>query len=223
MWYHRKRERWTERERKREGGCSALWKMRIKDDRCRKCWNYRRKVLPSELTNTIEQFIVYVHRNEADFTNIYVSDTNVFEADNVYKNPPLNVISPTCFAIFISLWDSTHDSADCWSAHRPPAARDSFKRVHERCEAGWRRSGRPQTKILATPLATCGAQIPYSSFPLLLTSCRVTGMTADLSSPHHSIRLLDRSQSSTFQVSLARIFPSCFWSSSLPFLWLIRR
>ena len=60
-------------------------------------------MLPSELTNTIEQFIVYVHRNEADFTNIYVSDTNVFEADNIYKNPPLNVISPTFFAIFISL------------------------------------------------------------------------------------------------------------------------
>ena len=29
-----------------------------------------RKVLPSELTNTIEQFIVYVHRNEAHFTYI---------------------------------------------------------------------------------------------------------------------------------------------------------
>ena len=26
-----------------------------------------------ELTNTIEQFIVYVHRNEAHFTYIYVS------------------------------------------------------------------------------------------------------------------------------------------------------
>ena len=29
-----------------------------------------RKVLPSELTNTIEQFMVYVHRNEAHFTYI---------------------------------------------------------------------------------------------------------------------------------------------------------
>ena len=26
-------------------------------------WLYRRNVLPSELTNTITQFIVYVHRN----------------------------------------------------------------------------------------------------------------------------------------------------------------
>ena len=31
---------------------------------------YMRKVLSSELTNTIEQFIVYVHRNEAHFTYI---------------------------------------------------------------------------------------------------------------------------------------------------------
>ena len=79
--------------------------------------------MPSELTNTIEQFIVYVHRNEAHFTYIYVNHTNVFETDNIYKNPPPNIISP----IFFSLWGSIHDSADCWSAHRSPAARDSFK------------------------------------------------------------------------------------------------
>ena len=47
------------------------------------------------------------------------------------------------FAIFISLWGSTHDSADCWSAHRSSAARDSFKRVHDWCKAGWRRPGGP--------------------------------------------------------------------------------
>ena len=57
---------------------------------------------PSELTNTI----VYVHRNEAHFTYIYVYHTNVSdsEADNIFKNPPPNVISPIFFAIFISLW-----------------------------------------------------------------------------------------------------------------------
>ena len=49
----------------------------------------------TELTNTIEQFIVYVHRNEAHLTYIYVYyHTNVSEADNIYKNPPPNVISP---------------------------------------------------------------------------------------------------------------------------------
>ena len=47
------------------------------------------------------------------------------------------------FAIFISLWGSTHDSADCWSAHRSSAARDSLKRVHDWCKAGWRRPGAP--------------------------------------------------------------------------------
>ena len=105
-------------------------------------------MLPSELTNTIEQFIVYVHRNEAHFTNIYVYNTNVFQADNI-KNTS-NVISPifVCnffhvislyfLAIFFDL-GSTHDSTDCWSAHRSPAARESFKRVHDLCKAGWHR------------------------------------------------------------------------------------
>ena len=49
-------------------------------------------------------------------------------------------------SIFFSLWGSTYDSADCWSAHRPPSARDSFKRVHDWCKAGWRRPGPPPNK-----------------------------------------------------------------------------
>ena len=61
-------------------------------------------MLPSELTNTIEQFIVYVHRNEVHFTYIYVYHTNVFEAENIYKNPPPNIISFLyLFAIFMTL------------------------------------------------------------------------------------------------------------------------
>ena len=43
-------------------------------------------------------------------------------------------------------------------------------------------------------------------------------MTDDLSSPHRPVRLLARSQSSTFQILLTRVFPSCFRSASLPFL-----
>ena len=31
-------------------------------------------------------------------------EINVFEADNIYKNPPPNVISPIFFAIFILLF-----------------------------------------------------------------------------------------------------------------------
>ena len=103
-------------------------------------------MLPSELTNTIEHFIVYVHRNEAHFTCIYVYYNNVFEADNIYKNPPTNVISPIFFDTFILLWGSTHDSAECWNAHRSPAARDSFKRVYDLCTAGWRRPSGPPNK-----------------------------------------------------------------------------
>ena len=61
-------------------------------------------VLPSKLTNTIEQFIVCVHRNEAHFTYIYVYHTNVFEADNSYKNPPQMSYHLYFCAIFISPW-----------------------------------------------------------------------------------------------------------------------
>ena len=59
-------------------------------------------------------------------------------------------------------------------------------------------------------------------FLWLFPSCRVAGITDDLSSPHRPVRLLARSQSSTFQISLTRVFPSCFRSSSLPFHWYIR-
>ena len=57
-------------------------------------------MLPSELTNTFEQFIVYAHWNETHVTYICVCNTNVFEADNIYKNPPPNIISPKMSAIF---------------------------------------------------------------------------------------------------------------------------
>ena len=57
-------------------------------------------------------------------------------------------------------------------------------------------------------------KIPYKGLILLILfpwlfpfSCR---FTADLSSPHRPVRLLACSQSSTFQVSLARVFPSGF-------------
>ena len=62
----------------------------------------------------------------------------------------------------------------------------------------------------------------YLLFLWLFPSCRVAGMTDDLSSPHRPVRLLARSQCSTFQISLTRVFPSCFRSSSLPFPWYIR-
>ena len=54
-------------------------------------------MLPSELRNTIEQFIGMKHI----FSYIYVYHTNVFEADNIYKNPPPNVISPIFVLLFL--------------------------------------------------------------------------------------------------------------------------
>ena len=59
-------------------------------------------MLPPELTNAIEEFIVYVHRNEAHFTYICVNHTNAFEADNIYRNPPPNVISTKKIILFRS-------------------------------------------------------------------------------------------------------------------------
>ena len=91
-------------------------------------------------------------RTDAPSRDLIFIDTNAFEADNIYKNPPPNMpFHPYLFAIFISLWASTHDSADCWSAHRSPAVRDSFKRVHDRCKVGDVGLVAPQTKILAKP------------------------------------------------------------------------
>ena len=58
-------------------------------------------MLKQELTNTIEQLIVYVHRKEAHFTYICAYHTNVFEADNIYKNSPPNVISPMFCLLFL--------------------------------------------------------------------------------------------------------------------------
>ena len=58
------------------------------------------------------------------------------------------------------------------------------------------------------------AQHFYSSllfFPWLFPSYRVTGMTDDLPSPYRHVHLL------TFQVSLARVFSSCFPCFCLPF------
>ena len=71
----------------------------------------------SELTNTIEQFNVYVHRNETHFTYIYVYHTNVFDAENIFKNPPKLSFHLSVLLFFISLLGSTHDSPD----HQLPA------------------------------------------------------------------------------------------------------
>ena len=90
-------------------------------------------MLPSELTNAIEQFIVYVHRNEAHLTYICVYHTNVFEADNIYKNPPPNAISPKKNLILFRSGapPMTLLTAGAFTDPPPSSARDSFKRVHD--------------------------------------------------------------------------------------------
>ena len=95
-----KRGRGTETEKEGERMQCFMKKDDNKTDRCRKCCNYRRKVLPPELRNTIEQIIVYVHRNEAHFTYIYVYHTNVFEADSIYKTLPQMSVHIFCLLFF---------------------------------------------------------------------------------------------------------------------------
>ena len=69
--------------------------------------------LGSELTNTIAQFVVYVQRNEAPFTYIYVHHTNMYLRLTKFTKtlPQMSFHLPIYFvAIFISLWGSTHAS-----------------------------------------------------------------------------------------------------------------
>ena len=75
-----------------------------------------------------------------------------------------------------------------------------------------------KTNLIVVLLCLCSNFLFLWLFP----SRRVAGMTDDLSSPHCPVRLLARSQPSTFQISLTRVFPSRFRSSSLPFPWYIR-
>ena len=107
---------------------------------------------------------------------LQVALTNVFQADNI-KNTSPNVISPTFFFAL----GSTHDSTDCWNAHRSPAARESCKCVQGWvASAGWHRPGgidrvalagwpTPQTKILATPVPRW--PIPKCNEAVLTSMC----------------------------------------------------
>ena len=61
-------------------------------------------MLPSELTNTIEQFMLDLLRNKTHFTYI-LCISYIFEADNIDNNPPPNVISPI-FLLFLFLSDA---------------------------------------------------------------------------------------------------------------------
>ena len=83
-------------------------------------------MLPFEVTNNTEQLIVYkpmfIGMKHISPTCMYIIPMySVSEADNIYKNPSSNVISPIFYCYFNSLWGSTNDSADCWSAHRSPS------------------------------------------------------------------------------------------------------
>ena len=101
----------------------------------------RRKVLPSELTNTVtnitEQFNVYVHRNEAHFTYIFVS--HQCTTLRTFTKPLPHVIFTYLFCYFNSLFGSTHDSADYWSAHSAPRPHMPVRQLREcaRMMHGW--------------------------------------------------------------------------------------
>ena len=124
-------ERQRDRDRgKRMGGGMLYDKGGYTPDRCRTCLNYRRKVLPPELTNTIlnSSLCRFIGMKHISPTCIYIIPIYL-KMTAFTKKPPPNVISHIFFCNFLLLWGSTHDSVDCWSAHRSPAARDIFKRV----------------------------------------------------------------------------------------------
>ena len=63
-----------------------------------------------------------VYETDIDITHqkYSVKLSNVFEAVNVHTSPPQVPISPIFLAIYISLWSSTHGSADYWSGNSAP-------------------------------------------------------------------------------------------------------
>ena len=92
------------------------------------------------------------HRNEAHFTYICVYHTNVFEADNIYKKLPPNVISPKKkinFFVAVGL----HLGA-LTDPHLPAAASNAC--TTDVRPGGVGRVAPPQTKFLATPVVPCG-------------------------------------------------------------------
>ena len=84
--------------------------------------------MPPELTNTIEHFngVCFFAMKHISPTFMYIIPM-YFRLTTFTKTLPQMSFHLSFFAIFISLWGSTHDSVDYWSAHRSPAARDSFK------------------------------------------------------------------------------------------------
>ena len=128
-----------------------------KPNRCRKCWNYMRKVLPSELTNTIGQFSVYFIGMK-HISPIYVSYQCIWGWRRLQKpSPKCNF--PHTFCYFYFTLGSTHDSADCWSADTDPQLPAIASNVGYVCTTDARPGGvgwvTPQTKILALPVPLC--------------------------------------------------------------------
>ena len=111
---------------------------------------------PSELTNTIEQFIVYVHRNEAHFTYIYVYHTNVSEATTFTKTLP-QMSFHLYFLLFLfhsGAPSKTLLTAGALTDPRLSATASNVCTTDARLD-GVGRVPPPQTKILATPVVGC--------------------------------------------------------------------
>ena len=115
-------------------------------------------MLPSELTNTIVDVYSYLCRplRSSEWSTLHlhlcISYQCIWGWQHLQKTSP-NVISPIFFAIYISLWGSTHDSADYWSAHRSLQLSATTSNV---CTTDARLCGvgrvPPQTKSMATPV-----------------------------------------------------------------------
>ena len=124
-------------------------------------------MLPSKLTNTIELFIGMKHISP---TFRYIMPMYLRLTTFTKTLPQMS------FHLFCLLWGSNHNSDDCWSAHRSPAARETASNV---CTADARLGGvgrvpPPQSKILAMPVGDPIDNVkPPSAFKSHMEQCYI--------------------------------------------------
>ena len=121
--------------------------------RCRTCSNFRRNVLPSELTNTIELFTVYVHRNEALSPTFRYIKPMYLRLKNIYKNPPQKY-HVTYLLLFVRSWAPliTLLIAGALTDIQQPAAASNVCTTDARLGGVGRVPPSSNKKILATPM-----------------------------------------------------------------------
>ena len=121
--------------------------------------DHRRNVLPSELTNSIEHF-THVHSSECCTFHLHLYHTNVFKADNIYKNPPQMSFHLSFYAILIR--SSGAPPMTLLTAEALPDPKMLTTASNVCTSVLSRMHGRvppPPTKTLTTPVSTSSTSI----------------------------------------------------------------